>query len=187
MNSKSSPLTLAAVLLLGVSCAFTGAQTRSVASTDYISPEKPSLEMKPASPASAPTPAAKPTVEPGLIEKPVSPVEKKTGQTSLPVAQAEAEKQAFDMDVLIERLKKTEVIGFFSKLALRSDATDLVDSVKQFKANGAQPKSKLMELRASFNGLVLKVLALLNDDPELAQSIRTAQNEIWNNLLEVET
>ncbi len=108
-------------------------------------------------------------------------------KTTAPEEQAKAEKKPFDMDVLIERLKETAVIGFFSKMALRSDALDLVDDIKQFKASGSQPETQLTELRASFNGLLLKVLALLNDDPVLAQNIRTAQNKIWSNLLEVNT
>ena len=192
MNGKVFPLMLTAMLLFGGGCAVSGVQTGPATSAANTSTEKPSLETKLDSAAftSALAPAAKPKViekSASLAEKESKPELSEPAQVSPPVGQSEAEKQTFDMNTLIERLKETEAIGIFSKLALRSDALDLVDSVKQYKASGAQPKSKLEKLRASFNGLVLKVLALLNGDPGLAQNIRTAQNEIWNNLLEVDT
>lgn len=91
----------------------------------------------------------------------------------------------FNMDVLIERLKKTDAIGMFSKLVLRSDALDLMDMVKAYNKHRA--KYSMKELRARFNGLVLKVLALLNDDPKLARDISLARECIWRSLLEVRT
>jgi hypothetical protein len=89
----------------------------------------------------------------------------------------------FSMDELIERLKQSDAIGFLTKLALRSDALDLVDMVKAYKRHTA-PYS-LSQLHARFNGLLLKVLALLNDDPHLSRDISMARDEIWKNLMEV--
>jgi len=89
--------------------------------------------------------------------------------------------KTFDMDVLIERLKKTDAIGMFSKLALRSDALDLMDMIKAYHKNIA--KYSLKDLHARFNGLMLKVLALLDDDPGLSRDISLARENIWKSLL----
>lgn len=91
--------------------------------------------------------------------------------------------KSFSMDELIERLKKTDAIGFLTKLTLRSDALDLVKMVKEYKRHDS-PYS-LSQLHARFNGLLLKVLALLDDDPKLSKDISQARNEIWKNLMEV--
>ncbi len=87
----------------------------------------------------------------------------------------------FDMHMLIARLKQTDAIGIFTKLALRSDAIDLTDMMAAYHKHLA--KYSLRELRARFNGLLLKVLALLNDDPKLAKDISLARDQIWKSLL----
>jgi len=89
--------------------------------------------------------------------------------------------KAFDMDMLIDRLKKSNAIGMFTKLALRSDALDIIDMINAY--NKHRTKYSLKELRSRFNGLVLKVLALLDDDPKLSRDISLAREEIWKSLL----
>ncbi|MDQ6959852.1 MAG: hypothetical protein Q9M27_02395, partial [Mariprofundaceae bacterium] len=91
--------------------------------------------------------------------------------------------KTFDMNMLIGRLKKTDAIGMFTKLVLRSDALDIMDMIKAY--NRHVTRYSLKDLRAQFDGLVLKVLALLNDDPKLARDISLARENIWKNLLEV--
>jgi len=91
----------------------------------------------------------------------------------------------FGMHTLIERLKKTDALGVFTKLAIRSDALDLMDMVKVYNKHKAS--FSLKELRARFDGLVLKVLALLDDDPKLSRDIYLARERIWKSLLEVKT
>jgi len=89
--------------------------------------------------------------------------------------------KTFNMDMLIERLKKTNALGMFTKLALRSDALDIMDMVKAYNKHRA--KYSVKKLRARFDGLVLKVLALLNDDPGLSRDISLAREDIWKSLL----
>ncbi|HKJ83518.1 MAG TPA: hypothetical protein VJ961_05825 [Mariprofundaceae bacterium] len=98
-------------------------------------------------------------------------------------AAVEAESKSFSMDELIERLKKSDAIGFLTKLTLRSDAVDLVDMVKAYKRDAS--RYSLADLHARFNGLLLKVLALLNDDPKLSKDISMAREDIWKSLMEV--
>jgi hypothetical protein len=92
----------------------------------------------------------------------------------------------FDLDQLIERLKKSEAIGFLTKLAIRSDVLDFRDRIERYRQQKRLPKL-LPELRDRFNGLLLKIMALLEDDPGLAHAIYTAREEIWKSLLEVKT
>jgi len=89
--------------------------------------------------------------------------------------------KTFDMSVLIERLKKTDAIGMFTKLALRSDALDMMDMITAYNKHMA--RYSLKELRARFDGLLLKVMALLDDDPGLSKDISLAREEIWKSLL----
>jgi len=91
----------------------------------------------------------------------------------------------FDMDVLIARVKKTDAIGVFSKLALRSDALDLMGMVKAWQRH--VKKLSLDDVRSQYDGLLLKILALLNDDPALSRDISMAREQIWQSLLEVKT
>ncbi len=88
-----------------------------------------------------------------------------------------------DINELIERLKRTHAIGMFTKLAIRSDALDLMDQVKAWREH--RRDCSLKDIRARFDGLLLKVLALLDDDPALARDISRAREDIWRSLLEV--
>jgi len=121
--------------------------------------------------------------------KPMQAVVQTAKQEAPPKAKAEASNQAvgnqkpFDMDALIERLKASQAIGVFTKLALRSDALDLMDMVKSYRRDNK--RMKLDEIRARFDGLLLKVLALLDDDPVLSGDISLAREGIWKSLLEV--
>ena len=56
-----------------------------------------------------------------------------------------------------------------------------MDMIKAYRQH--LTRYSLQELHARFNGLLLKVLALLDDDPELARDISLARDNIWNSLL----
>jgi len=89
-----------------------------------------------------------------------------------------------DFKVLKERLKKTDAIGFFTKLAIRNDIVDLMDKIKQYR-NKSMLKAKMKEIRASFDGLLLKIVALLEEDPNLSRDLYVGRESIWESLLEV--
>ncbi len=46
-------------------------------------------------------------------------------------------------------------------------------------------QAKHAEVRSRFDGLVMKILALLEGDPQLARDIYAAREQIWSSLLEV--
>jgi hypothetical protein len=88
------------------------------------------------------------------------------------------------MNALIERLKQTQAIGVLTKLVLRSNVNDLIDEVKRYKRSKGTP-TQLARIKAHFNGLLLKVLALLDEDPKLAEDIQCARDNLWHHLMEV--
>ncbi|RMH52886.1 MAG: hypothetical protein D6682_00915 [Zetaproteobacteria bacterium] len=89
---------------------------------------------------------------------------------------------AIDLDRLVARLKATPAIGFFTKLALRSDVLDLRRRIEHARAAGERGRIA-HTLRREFDGLVLKILALLDEDPALARDIYRAREAIWHSLV----
>jgi hypothetical protein len=83
-----------------------------------------------------------------------------------------------DLKSLETRLKQTPAIGVFTKLALKNQIDALLD---QFRAHHQRRSNVTMaQLRRSYDLLVLKVLALLQDtDPPLAGAIASSREPIW--------
>jgi len=88
-----------------------------------------------------------------------------------------------NMDELVERLKKTEAIGVFTKLAIRSDVLDFKSSIDTYRKKGELDRY-VGHLRDRFDGLLLKILALLERDPALSKDINHARESIWRSFLE---
>ena len=65
-----------------------------------------------------------------------------------------------------------------TKLTLKNQVDDLLDQFRMYYQG--KLKTSLAELRRSYELLVLKVIALLQDaDPPLAKSIATSREAIW--------
>jgi hypothetical protein len=92
---------------------------------------------------------------------------------------APARPAPLDLKSLEDRLKATSGIGVFTKLTLKNQVDDLLD---QFRAHySGQGKATLAQLRLSYDRLLLKVLALLQDaDPPLALAIASSRESIWD-------
>jgi len=121
----------------------------------------------------AKSPVATPVASVEMVEKKAVP-EKKT----------QAKVGKVDFKVLKERLTHTDAIGFFTKLAIRNDIVDLMDKIKQYRKKSIL-KEKMKEIRASFDGLLLKIIALLEEDPDLSHDLYVGRESIWESLLEV--
>ena len=80
--------------------------------------------------------------------------------------------------VLEQRLKDTEAIGLFTKLALKNQIDDLLSQIKaHHTGNGKTP---LAQLRKNYDQLLLKVHDLLKDgDPSLDNAIMNSREAIW--------
>ena len=105
-------------------------------------------------------------------------------QMKAEAVQAQADKVGVDIETLKTRLKETDAIGVFTKLAIRGDILDLVDQIKRYRKQ-AKLEAKLAEVRASFDGLLLKMVALLEEDPSLSRDLYVSRESIWKSILEV--
>jgi hypothetical protein len=86
---------------------------------------------------------------------------------------------------LEQRLRETRAIGVFTKLSLKNQVDDLL---KAFRTLYRDPnKRPSAELRQRYDGLLLKVLSLLQDgDPPLAAAIASSREAIWSILADPE-
>lgn len=120
-----------------------------------------------------PTPAA-PSAAPVVVTPAI------VGRKQPEKAVREVPKPAPTLDVagLTARLRGTSAIGVFTKLALKNQMDDLLQQVRaQHQGGGA---SGVKTLRQPYDMLVLKVLAVLqDDDPSLAQMISGSREAIW--------
>ena len=75
-------------------------------------------------------------------------------------------------------MRETKAIGVLTKLTLKNQVDDLLDQFRMYYQG--KLKTTLAELRRSYELLVLKVLALLQDaDPPLAKAIASSRESIW--------
>ena len=83
-----------------------------------------------------------------------------------------------DLNTLEARLKETNAIGLFTKIALKNQVDDLLDQFREYY--GGTAKFTMTDLRRSFDLLMMKVLSLLQDeDQKLASSILSSREAIW--------
>jgi type IV secretory pathway TrbL component len=143
-----------------------GSSSQSGAGGSSRPKAKPSTVKSPGNaPAAAGSPAAaaKPTAAPA-------------GDTS--ARQTTPSAPALDLGALEQRLKETRAIGLFTKLSLKNQVDDLLNQFRAF--HGRQGATSLAELRQRYDGLLLKVLSLLQDgDPALATAISSSREALW--------
>ncbi len=91
---------------------------------------------------------------------------------------AEKKEPPMDVEALEARLRETKAIGLFTKLALKNQIDDLM---KQFgEYHQGVKKISINSLRQSYDMLVLKMLAVIQDgDPPLANTILSSREAIW--------
>lgn len=130
-------------------------------------PPSPSAAKAAAPSAKAP---AKVSAPPPAIEPP--------RKSDAPAPVARAAEPPLDVAALKERLRETNAIGMFTKLALKNQVDDLLQQFRAQHLNGQ--KTNVAALRQAYDMLVLKVLALIQDsDPSLARTIAGSREAIW--------
>jgi hypothetical protein len=89
--------------------------------------------------------------------------------------------EGVNLDALKDSLRKTDAIGFVTKLSLKRKLESLVGKFRQFhEGNG---NHRIEALQARFAALLNKTLALLRrDDPSLFRQILSAREELWGAL-----
>jgi len=144
----------------------TTAQSAAAGSSSRPKPKPSTLKSPgnaPAAAAGSPAVAAKPTA---------APASDTSARQSTPSA------PALDLGALEQRLKETRAIGLFTKLSLKNQVDDLLNQFRAF--HGKQAATSLAELRQRYDGLLLKVLSLLQDgDPALATAISSSREALW--------
>jgi len=122
---------------------------------------------RPVAPAKPPAPVA-------AVPAPTRPV---PATAAVPVASKPAA-PPLDLKSLESRLRETPAIGVFTKISLKNQVDDLLDRFRAYHKR--QVATTLAELRQSYNMLLLKVLALLQDsDPPLARDVVASREAIW--------
>jgi len=83
-----------------------------------------------------------------------------------------------DLTALEQRLRDTHAIGLFTKLSLKNQVDDLLAQFKAFHSGGS--RVSLTELRQKFELLLVKVVALLQDnDASLAAAVSSSREALW--------
>lgn len=89
-----------------------------------------------------------------------------------------------DLETLKHRLEQTPVIGVFTKLAIRGDILDLKHDIEQARQRH-QFQARIKEFRERFDGLLMKIVTLVQQDEPLSRDLYTAREALWHSLLEV--
>jgi len=99
-------------------------------------------------------------------------------KAAAPATQAKSATPMLDLKSLETRLKQTEAIGVFTKIALKNQVNDLLDQFRAFYAG--RLNTTLAALRRPYEMLLQKVLALLQDaDRALAGAIVASREAMW--------
>lgn len=139
--------------------------------------------IKPQPEVTAPDPGATaPTPAPATPAKTVSPPAPAEPARKPPAAAAtRSEPPALPplaLTTLEQRLKDTNAIGVFTKLALKNQVDDILGQIRAH--HEGRGKSTLAQLRQTYDQLLLKVHDLLkNGDPPLASAIMNSREAIW--------
>ena len=145
--------------------------------------------------AGSPTPPTVPSKRSQSAAKAAPPPAKATPASPVAVAQPRKKEDPppiarkleppLDVAALKARLRDTNAIGVFTKLALKNQVDDLLNQFRAHYESGK--KTSVASLRQPYEMLVLKVLALIQDsDPPLARTIAGSREAIWGILADPE-
>lgn len=150
--------------------------------------EMPAAEAAPTVSEAQPTPAPVPAQR-GTANTPADTSRTRSPASTAPTQRtrrknpgADPDKAAtpapLDLALLEKRLRETQAIGVFTKIALKNQVDDLLNKFRAYYQG--RTRTSLAELRQPYEMLLLKVLALLQDsDPGLARAIVASREEIW--------
>ena len=153
-----------------------------------VSGEAEAAATTPPAPPSGSQGAAKATPRPATAPAKVSAspvaIERPRKKEESPAVTRNPE-PSLDVAGLTTRLRDTDAIGVFTKLALKNQVDDLLEQFRSYHDDGQ--KTGVASLRQPYNMLVLKVLSLVQDkDPSLARTISGSREAIWGILADPE-
>lgn len=133
--------------------------------------------------AVTPSPAVR--QQPPTTSKP-PPAGRTTPQVPPVAATTPATAPPLDLKALEQQLRNTKAIGLFTKITLKNQVDDLLDTFEDYY--GGKSKHTMKDLRRSYDLLLMKVLSLLQDkDRQLASSIVASREAIWTLLADPKT
>lgn len=161
----------------------------------HVAPSTPSAATSVQPPQPAVTSPGRETLRPAPVAKPKPNASSRAPQTAKKTAPAVTKPPApeqvakptpsrstavtLDLNGLETQLKETDAIGFFTKISLKNQVDDLLDQFRNYYQG--KSKTDMMELRRSYNLLLMKVLSLVqNKDDKLASTIAASREAIWN-------
>ncbi len=122
--------------------------------------------------------AAAPTAKAPAMASASAPTVEQPRKSEEPPAAVRKPQPPLDIATLKTRLRETNAIGVFTKLALKNQVDDLLQQFRAHYLSGQ--KTSVAALRQPYDMLILKVLALIQDsDPSLAQTISGSREAIW--------
>jgi hypothetical protein len=138
--------------------------------------ENPLPEPKPPSPVPALSKPSKPARQTAAATKPpIAPAVAATAPAAKPP------QPQLDFKAMEQRLRDTSAIGVFTKLSIKNQVDDLLKAFRGYHSGKIPPT--LDELHQRFDGLLLKVVTLVqDDDATLASSISASRGAIWDRL-----
>jgi hypothetical protein len=138
--------------------------------------DNPPVEQKSPSPVPAPPAPSKPAKRTaGATKPPIAPA------AAAPTPAAKPPQPQLDFKAMEQRLRDTSAIGVFTKLSIKNQVDDLLKAFRGYHSGKIPPT--LDELHQRFDGLLLKVVTLIqNDDATLASSISASRGAIWERL-----
>jgi hypothetical protein len=144
------------------------------------SPKPPAAANKPTpSKASAKPSATKPAKENATPSR--APIAPAPVAADVPTPPPMPPKPQLDLKAMEQRLRNTSAIGVFTKLSIKNQVDDLLAAFRSYHA-GRKPPT-LDDLHQRYDGLLLKVVSLVqDDDPQLAASISASRSAIWERL-----
>jgi hypothetical protein len=176
---------------------FTAGCTRATSAPPASEPQIVVTQAGAPQPAAEPAaPPAEPAAAPARSERPPAPKsaakpaarapQPAASKAAPPMAKTPAAAPALDLKTLEEQLRGTKAIGVFTKIALKNQVDDLLDRFREFYKGKA--KLTMMELRRSYDLLMMKLLSLLQDeDQKLASAIVSSREAIWSLLADPTT
>jgi len=116
--------------------------------------------------------------EPGKPASVAAPINKKPNLPPVATSTSEPPMTSLALATLEQRLKDTNAIGLFTKLALKNQVDDLLTQLRA-RHEGSN-KTPLAQLRQAYDQLLAKLHELLkNGDPPLAAAIMNSREAIW--------
>jgi hypothetical protein len=178
MRNAAFRSVFAACAASAVLLACNGSEPETAPTEPRTSPPEVPAPAAPEPSAPVPEPAAPPA---GALAPAPAPALAPLPQPEAPPPDPGPAEASISLEELGARIKATPAIGTFSKLALKNDIDDLVDDLRGYHEHH---EGDLDDLHQRYEALVLKLLALLEEDePELALALAKSRDDIWSRLV----